>query len=417
MRKRGSFMLNLKHLLISIGIIVFSLTHLAQAMPYEEEEMLEAQSIMEGALKSFVGLIPYMQSKESFVLDEDRQIVEKHLLQIKDIFSKTEHIKALQSPSFLPSAESLEEHIDETISAVREKNDSFALMRMNAIAPLCISCHAQIPGDYGQSFLSSLGDINRSQFQSDFDYAEFLFLRRNYLKSVRYYERVIVTHLDLLSKPQQERPLQFRPSQAEREIRNSLNRTLTTFLKVNFMPGIARSSLEKFRNRRGLPPLIKRDIDQWILDLKKWENRDLSIRLDSVSQVRSFIDEYLEPMLSEDRLFSKGSHEIPLLIGSGILSKFLARQTGDPLEARALYWMARSSRQLDRSFFYSLSDLYLRDCVMKYPATEYAHQCLKEYKESITLGYTGSAGTSIPDEEKKKIEYLESFIKKAQKSD
>lgn len=368
-----------------------------------------SRAIMGGALDVFQELMPYMYGHKDFTDDAGRQEVVKNLGQLRDIFLKAEHVKALQVPSFSPSSETLRDHLEETISTVNGGHESFARLRMQTIASLCITCHAQLPAEYSGGLISALDQRDRGQFRNDFDYAEYLFLLRRYNRAQRYYQQSISS---TLSKRGQNPQMALDP-QDSRSLRLAIKRILTIHLQINYRPGQALQFLDNLLTEAHLPQAQKMDVTRWRNELRPWASKSLSLRLNDGGQVKKFIEENLSFLTTQSSELD-GEHQMGLLIATGVLSKFLSQKREDELTPFALYWLARAERQLNANFFFSLADLYLRDCITKYPHSSFARQCLQEYRESIEFGYTGSGGTDIPQDEMDKIKAFEAIIQKAQ---
>jgi hypothetical protein len=62
----------------------------------------------------------------------------------------------------------------------------------------------------------------------------------------------------------------------------------------------------------------------------------------------------------------------------------------------------------------SLPDLYLRQCVLEHPASPVASQCLADYVDSVTLAFTGSGGTHIPDDVLEELNRMQALVKQQQ---
>ena len=75
-----------------------------------------------------------------------------------------------------------------------------------------------------------------------------------------------------------------------------------------------------------------------------------------------------------------------------------------------LYWLAVVDREMTNSIFYSFADLYLKECMLKFPESGTAMKCYKEYESEMIFGYTGSAGTNIPREVLEDLKYLKTFV-------
>ena len=70
-----------------------------------------------------------------------------------------------------------------------------------------------------------------------------------------------------------------------------------------------------------------------------------------------------------------------------------------------LYWLSVADRSIAYNYFFSMTDLYLKQCVLKYPKHPYAHRCYREYREYVDHTYT-DIGKPIPDGIKKELREL-----------
>jgi len=102
---------------------------------------------------------------------------------------------------------------------------------------------------------------------------------------------------------------------------------------------------------------------------------------------------------------------LDLVYSSGLLQEYLYNHPASPLLPKILFWASISERQLSKSYFYSLADVYLKECIKKFPKDPYAKRCFKEYEDNLYFGYTGSGGTHLPPQEKKELETLRQMIK------
>ena len=70
-----------------------------------------------------------------------------------------------------------------------------------------------------------------------------------------------------------------------------------------------------------------------------------------------------------------------------------------PLKAEALYYLGQIYHRIAHQLFFRFGELYLKTCITEYKKTHEAQECYNALEEAVTEGYTGSAGTSIPQEE------------------
>ena len=378
-------------LLISLSFLSFS--HAAQ-----EDEKIQAKAIMDGIYGSFLKVIPYVYSDEDTVdsLKKNKARKKELLENLNDIslfFKNARHVDYFQKPGFRPSLESMNSHLDDTINAVKSNNFAFAQKRMNALTTLCVSCHSQLSTDGAKNaFGSALTAAGRESFGSDYAYGNYLFLVRRFDDSEKYLTMAI------------ERALQ---ESRTSELYASYRRIISIHTKISFNHVKAKSFVDKQLTYPKLPVLGKTMLLAWKNSLIPWASFEPS-KLESIDQ---FIKTYLSPLEEVKEQTGTGDNDITLLIASGILSKYLNDYPQASNTAEILYWLSIAERRLSSTYFFTLSDLYLKDCVKLYPKTSFAKKCYGLYEENINFGYSGSAGTDIPPEEKKELVKLRSYLK------
>lgn len=358
----------------------------------------EAKAIMDGVYDSFVKVIPYVYSDEkagATLTKNSPQKIEllKNLADISDFFKSAKHVEYFQRPGFRPSLETINYHLDDTISAVKGDNFIFAQKRMKALAALCISCHSQLSESASENtFGAAINKAKRESFSSDFAYANYLFLVRRFSDSEKAFDVAVNNALD---------------AKEDHELYSSLRKMISIYTKIDFNPKKAETFIGKYKDDPRLPPIAKTMLISWEKSLKNWKNFNPK----SVKNPESFIKKYLAPLESNKEQMAGGENDITLLVAAGVLSKHLNDHPKTKLAPEILYWLSIAERRLSNTYFFSLSDLYLKDCIKLYPKSRYAKKCYAEYAENIEFGYSGSSGTDIPVEEKRELERLKALLK------
>lgn len=367
------------------------------------EESAAARAVMNNVYDSFVKIIPYVYGDKSAIDSLKSSSAQKELIKnltdISTAFKGARHVEYFQKPGFRPSLETINSHLDETISSIKSQNTIFAQSRLKAITALCVSCHSLLSESASKNaFGEAINKEKRSRFESDYAFANYLFLVRRFTEATFYFEQTIKNHLDLnlSSDPQK-----------DHELYSSLRRVLSIYTKITFNPDKSVAFLKKYHTNKNLGPQLKATITQWLASFDKWKRFDPH----RVKSIHSFISKYLVPLESHKEKLFTGESDITLLIASGVLSKYIIDNPLSPLVPEILYWLAIAERRLSSTYFFSLSDLYLKDCITLYPKNPYAKKCYQEYVDNITFGFSGSKGTDIPVEEKREIDHLKTFLK------
>jgi|GEM_PF-461000 len=372
-------------------------------------EQLEAKAVMNQVYESFVKIIPYIYSDKLIFEGKDKKKQDELLNNMNELsvaFKNAKHVNFLKIPGFKPSLDTINTHIQETIDSLQAKNLVFAHARLKAMTQLCVSCHSQLSDQVSKNaFGEVLSGIKRDQFESDFQYANYLYLVRRFTESKVAYELGIKRAL--------ERTTQVgKNSLADDKIINgeiftSLRRVLSIYTKIGLNPTEAIKFLKNYQNNPAVSKFTKTDIKKWIESLEKWKKFDIN----QVKNINTFIDTHLKSLESRQDKVNTGEHDITLLISSGVLSKYLNDHPSDQATPAILYWLAVAERRLSTTYFFSLSDIYLKDCIREYSKSDFAKKCFSEYEDQLTFGYSGSLGTDIPQEEKRELEKLRSLIK------
>lgn len=383
---------------MSKKLLLLSLCLLQVNIGFAADTKTEAKAIMDGVYESFVKVIPYVYSDEKHmeVLGTDagkKENLLKNLTDISEFFKSARHVEYFQRPGFRPSLETINHHMSDTINAVKGNNYIFAQKRLKALTALCISCHSQLSENAAENtFGNAIKKVKRENFESDYAYGNYLFLVRRFSESEKYFDLAIEKSIK---------------DQTEEELYPSLRRLISINTKIELNPKKANAFIDKYLSNPKLPVLAKNTLTTWKKSLNKWKGFNTK----KIKSVDGFIKTYLAPLEQSKGETAGGENDITLLVGSGVLSKYLNDSPKTKLAPEILYWLSIAERRLSNTFFFSLSDLYLKDCVKLYPKSSYAKKCFNEYAENIEFGYSGSGGTDIPVEEKQELERLKRFLK------
>ncbi len=387
-------------------ILFFSL--IFQVEVFSSPKAPSTKKIMDEVFYSFVELIPYMGSEKKFKDPKNETKIQEHLLNLSKTFSAASHQKKMHSLGFRPSVDVIKEHISETIDVFNLKRKVFALKRLQALGGLCSSCHSQLPELGSGNFSRHLNSVTLNQFSSKFDYAEFLYTIRKYNKSVRYYIDSINDRLKINKNLKGKKNIEGDSDFTEKNLNTSLKRILSIFTKVNYNPQRARSLMEGFQNNSQISQVTREEIKDWIVELKKWEGISLSIN--NEKDLDLFIKNHLSILNSQGEAVN-AAYDIVYLIASGKLFKFINAFPTSPSTPKALYYLGKAERRLNNNYFYSLSELYLEECIHRFSKNPFAKKCFEQYEDDLVMGFTGTAGTSIPEDEKAKLEALRKILK------
>lgn len=360
----------------------------------------QTKAVMGNIYDSYVKIIPYVYSSKNIFDDlkikKNKEELLNNLSELSLFLKSAKHAEFLQRPGFKPSLETILDHLEETIISVESNSFIFAQKRLNVIGALCVTCHAQLPDSVSKNtFGNNIKQEKRERFDSDFSYANYLYLVRRFEESKKHFNKFIEDSLTLT------------PKNESQEIINSLRKIISIDTKIKFNFEKANNSIQKWEKEPRFSLNIKKMIKRWGTSLKTWKGFNPS----AIKAIGGFIEINLSPLDLKKEIIFTGEEDITLLISSGVLFNFLIENPNSEYAPEILYWLSLAEHRMGSSYFFSLGDLYLKDCIRKYPASPYAKKCYLEYADSIEASFSGSGGTDIPLKEKKELLKLKNLLK------
>ena len=364
----------------------------------EEDTKVQAKAVMGGVYETFLKIIPYVYSdNDSLVLlkkePKKKEELLKNLNDLSTFFQSAKHVEYFQRPGFRPSLETMNTHLAETINSVSSNQFSFAQKRLSALTSLCISCHSQLSAKGAENAFSTLiNKAKREEFESDYAFGNYLYLIRNFNGSEKYLELSI------------ERALKESRSH---ELYSSLRRMISIYTKISFDYAKAKKFTEKYSAEKQMPKLAQKLVKSWDTELVRWKD----FNPQQVNDIAIFIRTYLSPLEEVKEITGEGQNDITLLIASGVLSKYLNDNPDSKSTPEILYWISVAERRLSSTYFFTISDLYLKDCIKKYSKSPFAKKCYGLYESTIEEEFMGSSGLDIPPSEKQELVKLKNYLK------
>lgn len=362
------------------------------------------RAAMNKALESYAELTPYLMNETKFIDPQNEEKIFFHINQLTHNFAGMHGHKRLQGPNFSSTLKVIDGHLKESRAAFQSQHKFFARNRLRATSELCISCHTQMKHKASGAVLMSLNkQLKRSK--SSFEKAETYLLIRDYGRSFESYKTYVVEEL---AKRKKIKGYQLPES---KNLTMALRRIVYLKTKVSFEPLILESYLSKILpelEEKGLRFLSK-EVAQWIVQVKPWIALN---NLDKYTSIKSFVDKFLYPIEKAGMIIGSGEYDITLLIASGKILELIEKNKDSGDIPLGLYWMAVADRQLNFSYYFSISEVYLSECMEKYSKNPIALKCLDEYKRSMNEGYSGSSGLKLPKDVQDKIKKYEQLLSK-----
>jgi hypothetical protein len=398
---------------MKLSFYLLSMLLVASAYAQLKVDKDPTKKVMHQALDSIIHLIPFMSSEMRFKDPKHEKEINLHLNKIATAFKTAKHVKDFRMPGFSPNFKVMKEHLDDTIMTFNSNNKTFARLRLNATTSICMSCHTQLPKDKMTSYILDTRKINRKTFNNEYEYGNFQFLLRSYRSAISSYQRSVgqrlVKRKELLKIKD---ILGSEHEHYDKIMFNSFKKILIIYAKILRSPEKAIKVFKKYINQKQLPKYMVNDLNSWVKHLNKWkDNESLSKKYANDAELQKFIKSYVLPIEGKEETIASGEFDVDLLVISGVLSNYLNENTKTELAPEILYWIGVTENRLGKNLFFTIGDLYLKECITRYPNSPTAKKCFQEYKNEVTFRFTGSIGTNIPASKQKELKRLENLIK------
>jgi hypothetical protein len=363
--------------------LIFCSTTRAEVKPY-----------MDLMLKEIFNLKPFIVSDVEYRDPKNSQKIGDSLKQMASLSEKISHEGKINKSGFAISSKALKEQLREAELVFRVGNKDYSLWMLRSTLSVCMSCHTQLP-----AVSTQFEAANRDRFLTKpFDEAEFLFIIRNFDKALPIYDEVINNY-----KPD---------TGTQDNVEKSIARKVYFFVRVKRDLAGLSESLKRNQSNKNLPPTVSRRIKDLISAaniLKKSAYPEFNG--EQLKDLKKYVETELKDELS-GTFANSARKDIAYLRVSSVLYKFLNENPETSLKPDILYWLSFCERRYEQKAFYSLPELYLKQCVTEFPSTPVAKSCLKEYQELVNMAYTGSSGTHIPKDVERELKSMKEMIEK-----
>lgn len=358
----------------------------------------DPKATMHQFLSGFLVIQPYLVSDESFSDPKNKEVITSRLKNLSELAGQAADHFQLQKLQYRFSRKVLKDQFESAYQAYRYGNKQYARDAVNASLSLCMSCHTQLPAKSRPSgFLTK--QVEKPVLPEDmFKQADLVFVMWEFDWALALYDQIIAEYPKNKLKSEQ--------------IRTALERKLAIWARVKRDPEGAIKSFKKDLENHRLPGYLERNIRGWISEFEKW-------KAEPKFDVKNAGDDELDRFVTENLVLIEKSgaaegvdspHLVAFLKISGVLYEYLTSHENTKLKPEILYWLGLCDKRTNSSFFYSLSDLYLKECIVSYSKNPVARKCFDEYKKNTLAKYLVHYQNKVPAEVQNDLKKLEALV-------
>jgi hypothetical protein len=337
-------------------------------------------------------LLPYLYNREAYQDPKNHAEIQQYLKEFSQVAHK---LQPETGKKFLGDDLLVEYSLDNLKADLSRASNSFDMgqieySRTVAKASLahCFQCHSVT--DTGSSARWNLEDIHNLNL-APLEKADLLVATRKYDRALAYME-------NLLNSAEFQQNYAF-------DFESLLRRYLALIIRVENAPKRALKELDKILERGDTPHYIVEQAEGWRQSLKTWageKKRAPKNAKDLFAQV----EQRFKRAESIQHFEKDHAGDVEYLRATELLHEGMKLLKSPADEAHAMYLLGRAYEVLDELGSWNLHESYYEACVLKEPKGPMAQNCYGRLEASLYMGYSGSAGTHLPQEEKERLHRL-----------
>lgn len=344
-------------------------------------------------------LLPLVASPAKFAAPGNQERIETNVKTIRALahsLGGTAAPAPNADPAMAAVGTMFADDLDRALESLRSGNREYARAILKDVGNYCVSCHTQT--NNGPSYGAGSGGAPRLAL--DFKANELPRMERaDFYAATRQFDLALSEFKAVLDDPSASTTDAFAWERASRS-------ALAIAVRVKKSPDAAISLVESMMKNKKAPSHIRKDAVAWLKSLKDWKREKPSS--DSSAEARLAQGESLVARAQSGQKYPLDHSQDVVWFRAGGKLHDLLGESGLPAAtaARALFLAgveAEATRDLN---FWTMHETYYESCIRKSPGSKQAERCFDRLNDSVTLGYSGSAGTMIPADVRKRLEAL-----------
>lgn len=323
-------------------------------------------SLMHSFYSTIFELRPYISSPEKFADKKNKPKIGKLLKELSEKVSNSSSPEISESIGFNYTYSLLAQHIRDTRYLYDREFYSSAQNQLKATMGFCISCHDRLP-KLTQYKSGNAGTVPGKD--ETFEDAEFYYIAHQFDSALAIFDKKISD---------------FKKDDDLELLNRALVRKVTFYTRIAREPQVAVKSFTEDLKNKNLPGETQAIIKSWIKEFVAWQDELLAKpEAKSESKFLKEADTFINANVSGLQVNLAYPSLIKLLRVSGQLYEMAYNKKASEEKAEILYLLAKCERDLVSIRGYSLSDVYLKDCVTAFPKSKVARKCFIDYELSM----------------------------------
>jgi hypothetical protein len=377
--------------LVSVLLVSCSSPEKAQTPEAKETREASAKSAkrdasMQALARTVSEFLPLISSRSKFSDPNNGPKIEKDTVALRDLAHGLGDMTSSGDPGQKVVQEYFSEDLSRALEAYRSGQTEYARHVLKDTTGYCIQCH-------------TYSDTNKTgpRINLDLSATELTPLERaEFYAATRQNDRALEAYTKALSDKS---TVEKNPFEWEVSARTALALTISRDLN----PKQAAKLVDQIAKNPQIPKATIPTVKSWKKSVTEWAKapktpKTAKEKLSAAAKLVGSAQKRQEFPLdhSQDVLYFRASS----LLHDSLQDPSLTKQE----RADALYWSGVAAEATRDMNFWTLHETYYEQCIRLVPKTPRAKECFARLRDSIVLGYSGSAGTNIPPAQQKRLD-------------
>lgn len=351
---------------------------------------------MENMADGVKKLLPYLYDRDAFHNPKNKEEIRKDLQQFSSV---AHHLNPETGKKFLGddllveySLTSLNDDLGRSVKAFENGQLEYSRSVAKASLAYCFQCHTAQQGKNSAAWdVDQLQNLNMAPIEK----ADLLVALRKFDKALTFMEGQLNSS-------------DFAKNYAF-DFEAMLRRYLALAIRVEKAPRRAFRELNKVLERKDLPKYIAEQADGWRNSLKKW-NKEKKQPVKNADALFAQVEKRFKNAEAVQQFEKDHAGDVEYLRATALLHENLKLLKKPADQAHALYLLGRAYEVLNETGSWNLHENYYEACIDRAPKAEVAKSCYSRLEASLYMGYSGSSGTHLPNEERERLKRLKDKI-------
>lgn len=350
---------------------------------------MPTRSTMRDAFLSLTGLLPLTSNRAALKDPKNAAAIAEGLDTLAGLRHAFPEDPKAQEPATAALSSLFARYAQDTRRRFEAGELEAVSLRVRTLTSLCFTCHSRerAPADFAdlQQRLDGmkLAPLEKAQV----------------LAATRQFDAALETYRGLLdTKPANERALL--------EYARALQDTMAILVRVKDDAKATGELLDTLGKREDLPPFMRGTITAWRADVTAWQKERFDALKATPDALYRRAQELVQKANGARTFLADERHDVAYLRASGYLNLALGKNPKLKTRGEALSLLGVCAGALKSPLLWDVDLLFFEACVRENPKTKLAKRCFQQLSDRVYLGYTGSSGTHIPEDELERLTEL-----------